>query len=70
MRWAVFTVTDACVGCGACLATCPERALRAVRPAQGRAPLTVVAERCSGCAECLEVCPADACVPVSSGGLP
>jgi electron transport complex protein RnfB len=60
-----FTVTDGCVGCGACLATCPEAAFRAVPPAPGRAPLVVLAARCTGCAECAEVCPVDACVPAA-----
>lgn len=44
-----------CTGCGACLATCPERALRA---APGH-PLVIV-DRCTTCLACVEVCPADA----------
>jgi Pyruvate/2-oxoacid:ferredoxin oxidoreductase delta subunit len=56
-------VTAACVGCGACIATCPERAFRAVRATP---PLTVL-DHCTGCLACLEVCPADA-IAVSSGG--
>jgi ferredoxin len=63
----LFTVTGACAGCGACLVTCPERALRPVRPAApGDPPLVVLADRCTGCAACLEVCPVDACVEVGS----
>jgi Pyruvate/2-oxoacid:ferredoxin oxidoreductase delta subunit len=54
-----FTVTADCVGCGACLATCPEAAFRIVA---GRPPLVVLASRCTGCAECAEVCPVEACV--------
>jgi Pyruvate/2-oxoacid:ferredoxin oxidoreductase delta subunit len=52
-------VTSGCLGCGACLLTCPERA---IRPAGSGAtvPLTVRASRCTGCGECVEVCPADA----------
>lgn len=53
-----FVVTGDCTACGACLLTCPERALRVVR---GRPPLVVLAERCTACAACAEVCPADAC---------
>jgi len=60
----VFTVTSGCVGCGACLATCPEAALRVVREPAGSPPLVVLAERCTGCAECAEVCPVEACVPL------
>ena len=44
-----------CTGCGACLATCPERALVAAP----RRPLVVV-ERCTDCLACVEVCPSDA----------
>jgi Pyruvate/2-oxoacid:ferredoxin oxidoreductase delta subunit len=43
-----------CTGCGACLLTCPEHALR---PVGGT---LVVTDACSGCLECIEVCPADA----------
>ncbi len=44
----------ACQGCGACLRTCPEHA---IRPTRGG--LTVRDERCTGCGECVEVCPVD-----------
>jgi ferredoxin len=44
-----------CQGCGACLLTCPEHA---IRPSGGT--LIVLAERCSGCGECIEICPVDA----------
>jgi electron transport complex protein RnfB len=50
------TVTiGACQGCGACLLTCPEHA---IRPSGGT--LLVLAHLCSGCGECIEVCPVDA----------
>lgn len=52
------TVTARCQGCGACLLTCPEHA---IRPRAGRFPvLDVRADLCTGCGECAEVCPADA----------
>ena len=44
-----------CTGCGACLTTCPERALVAAP----RRPL-VILDRCTTCMACIEVCPADA----------
>jgi Pyruvate/2-oxoacid:ferredoxin oxidoreductase delta subunit len=50
-------IDDRCTACGACLVTCPERALR---PAPRR-PLAL-AERCTGCGECVEICPRDAIV--------
>jgi Fe-S-cluster-containing hydrogenase component 2 len=42
----------ACQGCGACLLTCPEHA---IRPTGGT--LHVLASRCTGCLECVEICP-------------
>lgn len=50
-----LSISSACTACGACLLTCPERALR---PAP-RHP-AVVASRCTSCGECVEICPADA----------
>jgi Fe-S-cluster-containing hydrogenase component 2 len=48
-------VAGACQGCGACLLTCPEHA---IRPAPGG--VRVLAARCTGCGECIEICPVDA----------
>lgn len=50
-------IADRCTACGACLATCPERALAAAprKPAVDDA-------RCTDCLACLEVCPVDAIV--------
>lgn len=52
----------ACQGCGACLLTCPEHA---IRPRAGG--LFVVAQQCSGCGECVEVCPVDVIELVEGG---
>ncbi|MQA83687.1 MAG: 4Fe-4S dicluster domain-containing protein [Streptosporangiales bacterium] len=52
---AAVTVTERCVGCGACLLTCPERAIRA----RGGG-LLVAGDLCTGCGECVEICPVDA----------
>jgi len=51
---ALRAFVGACQGCGACLLTCPEHALR---PFGSR---LVVTDRCTGCGECLEICPVDA----------
>jgi NAD-dependent dihydropyrimidine dehydrogenase PreA subunit len=48
-------VTDRCQGCGACLLTCPEHAIRP----HGN-PLLVIRDLCTDCLECIDVCPADA----------
>ncbi len=60
----VAVVTDRCQGCGACLLTCPERAIRpatrVIRLTGGPARLIVLEESCTGCGECVEVCPVDA----------
>ena len=53
-----------CTACGACLATCPERALS---PAPRRP--AVDDDRCTDCLACLEVCPVDAIVPLGSSAL-
>ena len=52
----------ACQGCGACLLTCPEHA---IRPAGGT--LHVLPGRCTGCLECLEICPAGVISMTGSG---
>jgi ferredoxin len=57
LRGVTIEITSRCTACGACLATCPEGALR-------RAPQRPVAlaSRCTGCGECVEICPRDAIV--------
>ena len=59
----VFAVTDLCAGCGNCVRTCPEKAIRPA-PSEHSSPLVVLEARCTGCAECAEVCPVAACVEV------
>ncbi|MEW6582342.1 MAG: 4Fe-4S binding protein [Actinomycetota bacterium] len=60
MSATIFVATLDCRGCGACLRTCPARALRPADPADGGPPLLTLADRCTGCGECREICPADA----------
>jgi ferredoxin len=58
----VYAATADCKGCGACLRTCPERALRPSPPSFDGPPLLTLVDKCTGCGECLEICPADAFV--------
>jgi Pyruvate/2-oxoacid:ferredoxin oxidoreductase delta subunit len=52
---AVTVIPGGCQGCGACLITCPERAIIAAPGGP-----VIVAGRCNGCGECVEICPVDA----------
>jgi Pyruvate/2-oxoacid:ferredoxin oxidoreductase delta subunit len=49
-------ITTDCLGCGACLLTCPPAAIRPGITGS----LVVLDDRCNDCGECVEVCPADA----------
>jgi ferredoxin len=60
-----YAVGPGCVGCGACLATCPGHAIRPAEPG----PLLVLATRCTGCGECVEVCPVDVIVETVGVGV-
>ncbi|MDP8938505.1 MAG: 4Fe-4S binding protein [Actinomycetota bacterium] len=51
----LLVIDDRCTACGACIVTCPERALV---PAP-RLP-HLLADRCTACLGCIEVCPRDA----------
>jgi ferredoxin len=59
----VFAVTNTCAGCGACIKTCPEKAILPA-PKAYLSPLMVLEDRCTACAECAEVCPVSACVEI------
>lgn len=54
-------IATSCTACGACLATCPERALL-------RAPKrpSVIDWRCTDCGACIEICPAGAITEVAA----
>ena len=47
-------VSDACIGCGACIDTCPVGALEMVDDK------AVCNENCSECGACVDVCPVEA----------
>jgi Formate hydrogenlyase subunit 6/NADH:ubiquinone oxidoreductase 23 kD subunit (chain I) len=53
-----------CIACGACVAICPEKALKLVPDAKGRAKqrIEVDYDNCIRCYCCHEVCPEDAIV--------
>lgn len=53
-----------CIACGACVAICPEKALKLVPDAKGRAKqrIEVDYDKCIRCYCCHEVCPEDAIV--------
>lgn len=59
VRGAVALI-GACQGCGACLLTCPEHAIRPACQDGQVARLLVLETSCTGCGECVEVCPVDA----------
>lgn len=52
---AVVRISDACRDCRACLAACPQGAMR--RRDKGAPEYSVNAERCVGCGICVAVCP-------------
>jgi cobalt-precorrin 5A hydrolase/cobalt-precorrin 5A hydrolase/precorrin-3B C17-methyltransferase len=66
----VYAATTDCRGCGACLRTCPERALRPAPATFDGPPLLTLVDRCTGCGECLEICPADAFVALAAEEVP
>lgn len=55
-RYGGYHITDACVGCGACVEACPQQVIRA------GTPFIIEEGHCLHCGACLEVCPAGAVV--------
>lgn len=50
-----YTITDACIKCGACQPQCPVEAI-----SEGDTQYTIDADTCIDCGQCQSVCPVDA----------
>lgn len=59
--------TEECIGCGACVPTCPEEAITLDDEA---VVVHLDEERCEGCLDCIEICPVDAIAPLGEDGEP
>lgn len=58
----VYTITDACTGCGACLDVCPQSCIDA-----SSVPYAIVQANCLRCGNCMEACPSGAVVKREGG---
>ncbi|MDD4699688.1 MAG: 4Fe-4S binding protein [Oscillospiraceae bacterium] len=50
-----YVISDACISCGSCEATCPCDAI-----SEGDAQYVIDAEKCISCGSCASGCPVDA----------
>jgi ferredoxin len=50
-----YTITDACISCGACEPECPNSAI-----SQGDGIFVIDPKLCEECGTCAEVCPVEA----------
>ena len=50
-----YTISDACIECGACVSECPVDAI-----AEGDGKYVIDAEKCIDCGSCADACPVDA----------
>ena len=51
-----FAVSDACVGCGRCVAVCADSAYSAIHLDENRKAI-VDKDKCDGCGLCTQICP-------------
>ena len=58
---------EECIGCGACVPTCPEEAITLDDEAL---VVHLDEERCEGCLDCIEICPVEAIAPLGEDGQP
>ena len=52
-----YTITDACIGCGSCVAVCPQSCITGGEP-----PFVIRREHCLHCGNCLRACPVGAVI--------
>ena len=52
-----YRIRDACIGCGSCLAVCPQSCIQSFR-----VPFSIRQDNCLHCGNCLRACPAGAVV--------
>lgn len=53
-----YTITDACVNCGACVDECPVGIIT-----QGESKYVIDEAACIDCGACIDCCPTEAIVP-------
>lgn len=59
-----YTITEACISCGACVKACPQRAVTL------GAPSVIHQEHCLHCGNCVEHCPVAAVIPREQETVP
>ena len=52
-----YAITDACIGCGSCVAVCPQSCITGGEP-----PFVIRREHCLHCGNCLRACPVGAVI--------
>ncbi len=55
MNIMAYTITDACIECGACAAGCPVEAI-----SEGDGKYVIDADACIDCGACADTCPVEA----------
>jgi len=52
-----YFITDSCIGCGSCMAVCPQECIR-----QDSIPFRIEQEHCLHCGNCMTACPVGAVI--------
>jgi dissimilatory sulfite reductase (desulfoviridin) alpha/beta subunit len=58
---------NACTGCGACVRSCPDQAIRLTDTPEGDEKPVIDTNRCQWCGKCIHACPGRTFEPVQSG---